>query len=411
MNYATDNDGKRKMDRCITRLVLGQPFYAALALRLKRVADSTSKTALWTDGVTLGFNPAKVADLRDDQIIGATCKLVEALAHQHHTRRESRDAKLWNQASGAICATIAQDCGFELPEDDAALASDEWKESSAESAYRMMRERQGNQDGDGNDKGDGDGQQDGQGVGMMQDGGGQGQGGAQGNGAGSGEIRDCPGGAADVQAAEQEWKAATFQAARIAQAQGNCPAHAKRLCDEITTPSVDWKQELRRFVSAIAHERYNWLQPNRRYAWQGIYMPSHRSREVGDIVLAIDTSGSIDDKILSQFASEVGGILEEYPSARLQVIYCDAAAYDGGVFTSQDCPLHLDPKGGGGTDFAPVFKWVDDNMDEPPKALVYLTDLYGDFPKETPDYPVLWGVCGGNTSEPPFGETVRVEID
>lgn len=417
-----------KIDRCITRMVLGQPFYAALALRLKRVEDPTSKTAFWTDGITLAYNPAKIEELRDDQVMGAVCRLVEGLAHCHHTRRQSRDAKTWNKASASVCTSITKECGFEVAPEDEQFSSDEWKDKSAETVYRIFDAMPKQNNGGGNGKGKGDGkgnqqqqgQQPQQGQGQGQDGQGQGQGDGRnsgdpsaGNGAGSGEIRDYPGTPAEQQAAEQEWKGATFQAARVAQAQGNCPAHASRLCDEITTPKVDWRQELRRFVSTIAHEKYNWLQPNRRYAWQGIFMPSRRSREVGEIVLAIDTSGSVDDETLKQFAGEVGGILEDYPSAKIQVLYCDAEVYDGGVKTSQDCPITLEAKGGGGTDFRPVFKWVEDNMENPPKALVYLTDLLGRFPKESPDYPVLWGVYnrGEEYDKPHFGECITVEVE
>jgi len=422
-----------KIDRCITRMVLGQPFYAALALRLKRVEDNTSKTAFWTDGVTLAYNPAKVDELRDDQVMGAVCRLVEGLAHCHHTRRESRDAKTWNKASASVCTSITKACGFEIAPEDEQFASDEWKDKSAETVYRIFdampkqnggggnKPNQGQGQGNGAGNQQGQGQQPQQGQGSGQDGQGQWQDGGSnsgdpsgsGNGAGSGEIRDYPGTPAERQAAEQEWKGATFQAARVAQAQGNCPAHAKRLCDEITSPRVDWRQELRRFVSTIAHEKYNWLQPNRRYAWQGIFMPSRRSREVGEIVLAIDTSGSVDDETLKQFAGEVGGILEDYPSAKIQILYCDAEVYDGGEKTAQDCPITLEAKGGGGTDFRPVFKWVEDNMENPPKALVYLTDLLGRFPKDAPDYPVLWGVYnrGEEYDKPDFGECITVEVE
>ena len=127
-----------KIDRCITRMVLGQPFYAALALRLKRVEDNTSKTAFWTDGITLAYNPAKVDELRDDQVMGAVCRLVEGLAHCHHTRRESRDAKTWNKASASVCTSITKACGFEIAPEDEQFVSDEWKDKSAETVYRIF---------------------------------------------------------------------------------------------------------------------------------------------------------------------------------------------------------------------------------------------------------------------------------
>jgi len=65
--------------------------------------------------------------------------------------------------------------------------------------------------------------------------------------------------------------------------------------------------------------------------------------------------------------------------------------------------------GRGGTDFRPVFEEVD-TWDEPPAALVYLTDLDGTFPTEEPGYPVLWVSYGtGNRRTPPWGEQVKVE--
>jgi predicted metal-dependent peptidase len=396
----------QKIERCITRMVLSQPFYAALALRLRRVEDGHSETTLWTDGVTLAYNPEKVDALRDDQVMGAVCRLVEGLAHQHHTRREGRDAKNWNKASASVCTSITAECGFEICPEDERFYSTEWKDKSAESLYRIIMASPPDPSGGG---GGDSGEQNQQG--QCQGSGGHGQG--NGNGAGSGEIRDFPGTPAERQSAEQEWRSATFQAARIAQAQGNCPAHAIRLCEEITSPKVDWRQELRRFVSTVAHEKYNWTQPNRRYAWKGIFMPSRRSRDVGEIVLAIDTSGSVCDKSLKQFAAELVGILEDNPSAKIQVLYCDTKAYDGGIKTAQDFPITLEAQGGGGTNFRPVFEWVDEHMEDPPKALIYMTDMAGVFPDHPPDYPVLWGVCNraGDYARPDFGECVEIEID
>jgi predicted metal-dependent peptidase len=407
------NDKNMKVDRCVVRMVMSQPFYAALALRLNRRVDKSSKTAFWTDGVNLGFNPSLVEEMRDDQVMGAMCRLIEGLGHLHHTRREGRDPKMWNKASASVCTCITKDCGFELAPEDEQFHSDEWKEKSVESVYRIYEampksdnggdDKQDQQEGDGEGSGQGEGEGD-------QEGEGQGESGSGGNGAGSGEIRDMPGDALAMQQGEQEWKTATFQAARIAEAQGNCPAHAKRLCDELVNPKVDWRQVLRKFVEQRAKTRYDWSTPNRRYIAQGLFLPSRHSRELGDIVLVMDTSGSIDDEVMKQFAGELGGILEDFPTARVKVLYCDAEVYDGGEFTAQDVPFRLEGKGGGGTDFRPVFNMIRDEM-ETPKAVIYLTDLLGTFPDYEPEYPVLWGVVnrGESYTHPEFGQCVTVE--
>ena len=51
--------------------------------------------------------------------------------------------------------------------------------------------------------------------------------------------------------------------------------------------------------------------------------------------------------------------------------------------------VQLEPKGGGGTGFRPVFEWVGKN-DIAPTCLIYLIDLCCDSYPETPEYPVRW---------------------
>lgn len=369
-----------KMDRAIAKLVLNQPFYAALALRLKREKDPQSKAAVWVDGVTMGYHPDKCEALNDDELTGLVCRLVEGLAHLHHTRRETRMAAVWNKASAHVCCSLVKECGFTLPREDRPYATGAYDGKSVEGAYALLM--------------------------RLPPGKGGGKGGSsQGNGAGTGEVRDCPMDGAASGQHETEWKQATFQAARVAQAQGNCPDHVKLVLEDITNPQVPWADELREFVSRLAHERYQWTRPNRRYVWRGIYLPSRRSKEVGDLVLAIDTSGSVAG-IIGKFAGEISGLLQDNPSARVQILYCDARCHEGPQVTVEDCPLKLEPIGGGGTDFRPVFDWVDRNCQQPPKALIYLTDLCGRFPDAAPGYPVLWACI--NQRQAPFGRTVHV---
>jgi len=68
-------------------------------------------------------------------------------------------------------------------------------------------------------------------------------------------------------------------------------------------------------------------------------------------------------------------------------------------------PIQLCPNGGGGTDFVPPFKWVEENGIEP-KCLIYLTDLCCDSFPPAPDSPVLWATESGRAA--PFGETVTI---
>src|SRR5207253_6141714 len=90
--------------------------------------------------------------------------------------------------------------------------------------------------------------------------------------------------------------------------------------------------------------------PNRQYIASGLYLPSVERRGLGEIVVAVDTSGSIGRLELEQFAAEISAISEEANPEAIHVVYCDAAVQCAQQFGPSE-PVRLEPKGGGGTDF------------------------------------------------------------
>jgi predicted metal-dependent peptidase len=128
---------------------------------------------------------------------------------------------------------------------------------------------------------------------------------------------------------------------------------------------------------------------------------------VGELVIAVDTSGSIGHQELEQFAGEITAISEEAQPERIHVVYCDAAVQSTEEFGPSE-PIKLSPKGGGGTDFRPPFQWVEEEGIQP-KCLIYLTDLCCNSFPEPPEYPVLWVTDSRTTA--PFGETLRICAD
>jgi predicted metal-dependent peptidase len=72
-------------------------------------------------------------------------------------------------------------------------------------------------------------------------------------------------------------------------------------------------------------------------------------------------------------------------------------------------PEKIQVYGRGGTTFTEPFKWVEENLrDDRPQALIYLTDMYGNFPANRPDYPVIW--CATSDQEAPFPETIHLPV-
>jgi predicted metal-dependent peptidase len=109
--------------------------------------------------------------------------------------------------------------------------------------------------------------------------------------------------------------------------------------------------------------------------------------------------------LLGQFFGEIQSIVGEVKPEKLHVVYCDDQIQGHNEFDPGE-DVTMNPKGFGGTDFRPVFDYLE-KEGITPACLIYLTDMLGTFPAHAPDYPVLWGDTEGLV-EAPFGETVRI---
>jgi predicted metal-dependent peptidase len=206
---------------------------------------------------------------------------------------------------------------------------------------------------------------------------------------------------------KHEWSIAADQALRAAKACGYEPANLDWPLAESRQSKQDWRMILRDFIAARTPADYRWNPPNRRYVASGLYLPSVERTGLGTIVIGVDTSGSIGKEELEQFAGEISAISEEVQPEGIHVVYCDAAVQSVQEFGPSES-VRLEPKGGGGTDFCPVFQWVEENQIAA-VCLIYLTDLCCTSYPHPPDYPVLWATDTRRTA--PFGETVQISID
>jgi len=319
------------------------------------------------------------------QSIGLLAHEVMHPALGHHWRMSNREAMRWNKAADYAINKSLIDAGLTLP--DGALLDSAYDEKSAEEIYAMIPE---------DPSGGG--------------GGGGGQGGPGENGAsqssdpgGCGEVLPAPKG--EIEEAKADWKTAVAQATQMAK--GNMPDRLKRLVGEVLDPPLPWFVLLRDFVERSARNDYCWTVPSRRYLSGGFVLPSLISEELPEVVVAIDTSGSIPQEDLDRFAAEASAVFGAYDTT-VRVMYCDAEIAGEEIFTRADMPLKLNPCGGGGTDFRPVFDKIREEG-HTPSCLIYFTDLYGRFPKLPPEYPVMWIATSSKTA--PFGKTVDFRKD
>ena len=178
-----------------------------------------------------------------------------------------------------------------------------------------------------------------------------------------------------------------------------------RLVCDLLQPKVDWRDVLRRFVTKAKTDDRSFSRPNRRFITQGIYVPSRSGERLGEFCVAIDCSGSIDDKTLAEFAAELRAIHSDGAPTKLHVIYFHHEVCKHEVFMPDDQIGKLVSPGTGGTAFSPIFEFMDVN-DIQPVATVVLTDLYCHDFGDTPAYPVLWVSNGADKA--PWGEVVKM---
>jgi predicted metal-dependent peptidase len=360
-------------------LVLGRDaasaFFATLALRLVPRPDESVPT-LATDGRALAYNPGFVAALPAAELVGVVAHEVLHCALAHPARRGTRDPGRWNVACDLAVNPLLLGAGFTLPA--GRLVPGEGRYAplppgrSAEEYYARLDTSRGPDLPDVPDPG------------------------------GCGGVIDPAGG--DPAAARQlaaEWRVAVAQAERAARGRGPLPAGLGRAADAVLHPPADWRAVLRDFVAAHARNDYAWLRPSRRFLAAGLYLPGLHSEQLGDVVLAVDTSGSVGPRELGVFAAEAAALLAAY-DCTATVLYHDAVVQKVQPWRPADGPLVLAPVGGGGTDHACVFAWLArSGLD--PACVVCLTDLDTAFPATPPAVPVLWAVVGGRPAIPPFG--------
>jgi len=383
-------------------LVLDHCFWGMLAMRLKMVESPECETAA-TDGEVMLFNPEYVATLSTQQLIGLEAHEVMHCAMGDIWRLDERDHLIWNMACDYVNNGLLLESKFTLP--DGALVNSAYNNMAKEEVYNIlykMKGKGGKQGGQQGGQPGGKGKQ-GQGKGKPQQG--QGQGGKHPDPGKCGTMFK-PADSTKAKEAEVEWKTATAQAANVSQ--GTIPANLRRrITDEVLDPPLPWHVLLRDFVQRTARNDFNWSRPNRRYLSQGIILPGLLSDELPAVAVVVDTSGSIDSKTLDKFSAEASAVLGSFKT-HIHVIYCDARIQGHEEYDTEDLPIQLEAKGGGGTDFRPVFAYIDEKGIEV-ACLIYLTDLYGTFPKNEPTYPVMW-VSITKDKKAPWGETIPMTI-
>lgn len=373
-----------------TELIATQPFFGVLALSLRPVeirrgtAAGNWQNTMGVDGTHLFYDAEFTLGLSISQLKAVICHEVLHVACLHTTRMMGRDPRKANIAMDYAINPIVQAAQFTLPED--ALIDSAYNGMTYETIYdRLPDPPKG-----GGGRGDGDGNS----FGIVM---------PATNPDGS-ELSKT-----EAAAVEVEMRMRVMQAAASAKAAGALPYFLERMLDETRQSRADWKDVLRRFVtSSLTPTNYTMTRLNRHYMGQGMIMPGLLKRErVGEIVIAIDNSGSIDTVAASQFLAEVRAIFMDVRPEKVHVMICDTRVSFYEVHeNAEDIAVHIPH--GGGTAFEPIFYKVAEEGIRP-LCLLYFTDCEGNMNFNSSPYPTLWCRYGHGGSAPTFGELLDLD--
>lgn len=385
------HDLPRKIARSKVRLMLdklskGWDFYASVLYQMPMVEKSSLPT-MATDGKSIFYNAEFTDALSEAELDGVKVHEAYHRILKHHLRMGKRDAELWNIACDYAINPIIIQSGLVLPE--GALIDAKFKGMSAEKIYDLLKEDQGD-DGNG---GGGSGQPQPQEWGNVED---------QGGGMSEDQIKS----------EEATINAQVVMAVNSMKTEaGKLPANIKEIIDEMKRSQIDWKDVLRRFVGGDQPEGYSYRRPNRRQWYLNeVVTPVSNKIGCGDIVVGIDTSGSVSSVELSHFLGELNAIAESSGAESVTIITCDYDVQDVVRYEKGDQIEDISCKGRGGTRVMPVFDYIAENNINVDN-FIYFTDMgIGDYPEHDVGYPILWVSSDMRGEEAPIGETTYLKV-
>ena len=193
---------------------------------------------------------------------------------------------------------------------------------------------------------------------------------------------------------------------------GSIPEFIERILGKAEKPTVDWRKVLNEFIQEQICD-YSFSPPDRRYADTDFFLPDFNATEFvsKEILFMVDTSGSVGDDDLARVYAELQSAITQF-DGKLEgkLGFFDADVKEPVSFSNATDLGHIKPKGGGGTDFRPIFTYVRDNYrNKYPACIVIFTDGYAPYPNEsdTLGIPVLW-LINNEDMTPPFGKVARI---
>jgi len=374
------------MVKARSRLILNDAFFGPLVFKLG-IREAPNIPTAATDGRYIYYNPKFIDSLPSVEVLGLIVHEILHCMYNHFSRMGPRHPVLWNQAGDYVINILATDEGYVLP--DGALLDYKYRDMTTEQVYDLLEEDNPNPP---DQPVDGDGLPEGPTPGAPTD-----------------WVFPNPNiSPVETKMEEDSWEIAVLQAAESAKKAGQLPAGIENLIEAYKKPTINWRAALRRFFSVYTKRDFSWGKVKKRLISQNIYLPSLHSEDLDNLVIGIDTSGSVSDIELEAFSAELNQILVDF-DANITIIYCDYEVQNPiETFHTEQLPRELSNNfpGGGGTRLQPILDYIEEH-DLHPSCFVYLTDggIFDD--PVQPSYPCL---VITTDIEIPIGDNVRLTL-
>lgn len=384
-------------------------FFSYLISRLGFALDEECETAC-TDGETLFFGPSFLEKLDDDETVFLMLHELMHCVLRHTSRTGSRNAFLFNVAADIVSNSILLEtfapagsgAGFTVAgETPMHIAPDgsEGREHTTEEVYQMllkdpeMKKAGGNLLSPSGEDGDG-------GYTLLDD-------------------HSLWGKGENSKASDDEWSRRIIEAAAHAKTcgqDGHIPTYIRQMIDRFNSREVDWKTALHNFCRRIDFFDYSWMRGDRRYTQQDLYLPDYTETdsdelEASDLLFFVDTSGSMSDEEVGMLMAEIRSAISIFNNRlKGKLGFFDTQVIEPVEFDDEQSFKMIEAKGGGGTDFKCIFKYIDKNEKKPPAAIIIMTDGFAPFPDEkiAKGVPVLW-IIYKTKVKPPWGEVITIK--
>ena len=347
-------------------------FLSTICLSLKHEFSEVIPTAA-TNGLSILYNPDFLNGLSPAERTGLLAHEVWHVAFSHLTRVGTRDKMIWNKAGDYVINYMLTAAGFTIPK--GGLYDERFREMSTEEVYEIIKEEPDDSHGGSDFEVD---------------------------------LLDPPPGltSKDVESKITDMIIKAQIQSKIANKdKGEIPGEISRAIDKLINPRLPWYEILQRYMSDLVKDDYSWAKPNKRF-YPTYYLPSQQSYTIGQIVVAIDTSGSVNQEELTEMLTEIENIRDTFKPNKLTIIDCDAEIHNVFEIEKYDNILDLKFHGYGGTDFQPVIDYCNEIS---PEVLIYFTDLYADEVRDVGEYPILWICTSDNKHTQPVGETIYLK--